>query len=106
MVQCTSMILRMYKHTPAFVVSKQETPNNADPICSAGHVPFYQQDQGGLRSSRLLDDTNNKYHEIYHFGIIDFLQKYNKKKKLANFAKTLKYDKVSSYVACVREVLA
>jgi len=60
---------------------------------SAGHVPFYQQDEGGLRSSRQLEDTANKYFEIYHFGIIDFLQKYNKKKKLANFAKTLKYEK-------------
>jgi len=45
------------------------------------------------KSSRLLDDSTNKYYEIYHFGIIDFLQKYNKKKKIANFAKSLKYEK-------------
>lgn len=60
---------------------------------SVGHVPFYQQDEGGIKSSQLLDNSANKYYEVYHFGIIDFLQKYNKKKKIANFAKSLKYEK-------------
>ena len=32
--------------------------------------------------------------ELYVFGIIDYLQKYNRRKKLANFAKSLKGDKV------------
>lgn len=65
----------------------------SNPI-DCGHVPFYQQDEGGLRSPRQEDaNGGGRYFEIYHFGIIDFLQRYNKKKKLANFAKSLKYEK-------------
>eukprot|EP00011_Vannellida_sp_DIVA3-517-6-12_P010525 CAMPEP_0114617668 /NCGR_PEP_ID=MMETSP0168-20121206/7313_1 /TAXON_ID=95228 ORGANISM="Vannella sp., Strain DIVA3 517/6/12" /NCGR_SAMPLE_ID=MMETSP0168 /ASSEMBLY_ACC=CAM_ASM_000044 /LENGTH=650 /DNA_ID=CAMNT_0001828805 /DNA_START=202 /DNA_END=2154 /DNA_ORIENTATION=- len=39
---------------------------------------------------------SSKYHdakELYTFGIIDILQKYNRKKKLANFAKSMKHDR-------------
>lgn len=59
-----------------------------------GMVPLFQQDEGGIQSVRLEDkEDKSKYYEIYYIGIIDFLQKYNKKKKLANFAKSFKYDK-------------
>eukprot|EP01111_Echinosteliopsis_oligospora_P010396 TRINITY_DN3223_c0_g1_i1.p1 TRINITY_DN3223_c0_g1~~TRINITY_DN3223_c0_g1_i1.p1 ORF type:complete len:730 (-),score=223.28 TRINITY_DN3223_c0_g1_i1:92-2281(-) len=57
-------------------------------------VPFHQKNDGGLRSP-ILDnkESNTQFRETYYIGIIDFLQKYNKKKKLAGFAKSLRYDK-------------
>eukprot|EP01113_Clastostelium_recurvatum_P048170 TRINITY_DN8710_c1_g1_i1.p1 TRINITY_DN8710_c1_g1~~TRINITY_DN8710_c1_g1_i1.p1 ORF type:complete len:701 (-),score=185.25 TRINITY_DN8710_c1_g1_i1:44-2146(-) len=33
------------------------------------------------------------HYEIYYFGVIDFLQKYNSKKKIAGFAKSFKHEK-------------
>jgi len=55
-------------------------------------VPMFQQHEGGIQSIK-LEEKDDKYYEIYYIGIIDFLQKYNKRKKLANFAKSFKYDK-------------
>lgn len=61
---------------------------------SSTHIPFYMRDQGGICSPQIKDpEDKSQHYEVYYIGIIDFLQKYNKKKKLANFAKSLKYDK-------------
>lgn len=45
-------------------------------------------------SSSLTPADEKTKHEIYYIGIIDFLQKYNKKKMLAGFAKSFKYERV------------
>jgi hypothetical protein len=77
--------------------SAGSTPMNTTPVglevdaCST-HVPFYRKDEGGLRSPKMMDkETQAPYQEVYYIGVIDFLQKYNKKKRLAKFAKSFKY---------------
>merc|ERR1712025_425206 len=41
------------------------------------------------------DEEGNIGNEVYFVGIIDVLQKYNKRKKLENWIKKMKYDKLS-----------
>lgn len=51
-------------------------------------LSIFQSDSGGIESAPI--DNGSK--EIYFLGIIDFFQKYNKKKKMAHMAKTLRYN--------------
>lgn len=39
--------------------------------------------------------------ELYFVGIIDLLQKFNSKKKIAGFAKSIKHSKVRKYFIIV-----
>ena len=54
--------------------------------CNNNNNIFYQY-HGGMLSD------NKK--EIYFIGIIDILQKYNKKKKMAGFVKGMKYEQIT-----------
>jgi len=66
---------------------------NLDPLCGNPHIPFFKNNDGGIPGATFVPLETNKSNEIYYIGLIDFLQKYNKKKKLAGFAKSLKYEK-------------
>ena len=52
-----------------------------------GNSNIFMQHHGGV----LSDDGNH----LYFLGIIDILQKYNKKKKAAAFVKGMKYDSIT-----------
>ncbi len=62
---------------------------------SVPYIPFYKNDEGGMKSS------TTETPEIYYIGVIDFLQKYDSKKRIAGFAKSLKYEKVSLLIKSI-----
>lgn len=57
-----------------------------------------------MKGTTFLALDPKKSNEIYFIGLIDFLQKYNKKKKLAGFAKSFKYEKVNIITLFVSNV--
>jgi 1-phosphatidylinositol-4-phosphate 5-kinase len=54
------------------------------------HFIFYQ-DEGGFQAT---DDANEPMGTIYYFGIIDILTQWGTRKRLENFFKGFKYDRV------------
>jgi len=59
---------------------------NADSQSLGKYVSVFQQIGGGFASAQ-----RKKANDLYFVGIIDFLQKYNKKKQIAHFAKSLRH---------------
>ncbi|KNC47995.1 serine/threonine protein kinase [Thecamonas trahens ATCC 50062] len=59
-------------------------------VASSIKVSLFAADQGGFAST---GTENEPLNEVYFLGIIDFLQKYNAKKKLENRYKSLRFDK-------------
>ena len=55
-----------------------------------GRITPFTQDEGGM--CWIDPKTGEKGNEVYYIGIIDILQKYNKRKKVEHFFKTIQHE--------------
>lgn len=76
--------------TPSQATPENTTPGNPTETAPFRSVSIFQQCDGGFKGCSKTDPE-----EVYHIGIIDCLTNYGKRKKIANFCKSMRWKQES-----------